>query len=157
MATMRLDFVSQDHLVFSGDVSEVLAVGGEGQLGILPHHAPLMTVLAPGEIVVRRPGQEELYFAVTGGWMEVRPDKVTILARTAERSDEIDLQRAEAARTRAESLLSEGLPHEERPGLELALRRSQIRLKVAQRRSGWRPSGTGGLSGPSVEQDQEGK
>ena len=98
MATIRLDFVSQDHMVFTGDVSEVLAPGGEGQMGILPHHAPLMTVLAPGEVVVRQSGREDQYFAVSGGWMEVRPDKVTILARTAERSDEIDLQRAEAAR-----------------------------------------------------------
>jgi F-type H+-transporting ATPase subunit epsilon len=140
MATIRLDFVSQDHMVFSGDVSEVLAPGGEGQMGILPHHAPLMTVLAPGEVVVRQPGREDQYFAVSGGWMEVRPDKVTILARTAERSDEIDLQRAEAARVRAEQLLAEGLPQEERPGLEMALRRSQIRLKVARKQTR-RPAG----------------
>lgn len=142
MATTRLDFVSQDHLVFSGDVSEVLAVGGEGQLGILPHHAPLMTVLAPGEIVVRRPGQEELFFAVSGGWMEVRPDHVTILARTAERSDEIDLQRAEAARTRAAQFLADHRPEIDHARAEYAYRRSQIRLKVARRRTGWRPSGS---------------
>jgi len=138
---MRLDFVSQDHMVFSGEVSEILASGGEGQLGVLPHHAPLMTLLSPGEVIVRIPGQPEAYFAVSGGWMEVRPDRVTILARTAERSDEIDLQRAEAARASAEKLLTEGAPREDRPSLELALKRSQIRLKVANRRSGWRPSG----------------
>jgi len=145
MSTIRLDFVSQDHMVFTGDVSEVLAPGGEGQMGILPRHAPLMTVLAPGEVVVKQSGREDQYFAVSGGWMEVRPDKVTILARTAERSDEIDLQRAEAARVRAEQLLTEGLPHEDRPGLEMALRRSQIRLKVARKQSR-RPGGssTGG-------------
>lgn len=141
MSTMRLDFVSQDRMVFSGEVSEVLAPGSEGQLGILPHHAPLMTVLAPGEVVVRRPGQEEIYFAVSGGWMEVRPDHITILARTAERSDEIDLQRAEAARASAERLLREGAPREERSSLEAAIRRSQIRLKVARRKSGWHPAG----------------
>jgi len=135
MATIRLDFVSQDHMVFSGDVSEVLAPGGEGQMGILPHHAPLMTVLAPGEVVVRQSGRDDQHFAVSGGWMEVRPDKVTILARTAERSDEIDLKRAEAARARAEQLLTEALPQEDRPGLEMALRRSQIRLKVARKQS----------------------
>jgi len=146
MSTIRLDFVSQDHMVFTGDVSEVLAPGGEGQMGILPHHAPLMTVLAPGEVVVRQSGREDQYFAVSGGWMEVRPDKVTILARTAERSDEIDLQRAEAARTRAEQLLTEGLPHEERPGLEMALRRSQIRLKVARKQTR-RPGGSSGVEG----------
>lgn len=141
MSTMRLDFVSQDRLLFSGEVSEVLAPGSEGQLGILPRHAPLLTVLAPGEIVVKIPGQEDLYFAISGGWMEVLPDRVTILARSAERSDEIDLARAEAARRRAEERLRE------RPaGVDLeralyALKRSRIRLKVAQRRSGWRPVG----------------
>jgi F-type H+-transporting ATPase subunit epsilon len=140
MATMRLDFVSQDHMVFTGDVNEVIAPGSGGQLGILPRHAPLMTVLTPGEVVVRRQGEEDLFFAVSGGWMEVRPDHVTILARSAERSDEIDLQRAEAARTSAAQLLAEGVPREERSGIELALKRSQIRLRVG-RRKGWRPSG----------------
>ncbi len=75
--------------------------------------------------------------------MEVRPDHVTILARTAERSDEIDLKRAEAARASAEALLAQGIPREDRTGLEMALRRSKIRLKVAGRRGGWRPAGTG--------------
>lgn len=141
MSTIRLDFVSQDHMVFSGDVSEVLAPGIEGQLGILPKHAPLMTILSPGEVVVKREGQPDLLFAVSGGWMEVRPDKITILARTAERSDEIDLKRAEAARARAERLLAQGPSREERASLEMALKRSQIRLKVARRRSAQRPSG----------------
>jgi F-type H+-transporting ATPase subunit epsilon len=156
MSTIRLDFVSQDHMVFTGDVSEVLAPGGEGQMGILPRHAPLMTVLAPGEVVVRQPGREDQYFAVSGGWMEVRPDKVTILARTAERSDEIDLQRAEAARVRAEQLLTDGLPPEDRPGLEMALRRSQIRLKVARKRTR-RSSGSSGVEGLGGGQDGDGE
>jgi F-type H+-transporting ATPase subunit epsilon len=141
MSTIRLDFVSQDHAVFSGDVWEIIAPGSEGQLGILPKHAPLMTILTPGEVIVKREGQDDLYFAVSGGWMEVRPDKVTILARTAERSEEIDVNRAEAARARAEQLLAEGAPREELPRIEMALKRSQIRLKVGRRR-GWRPDGT---------------
>jgi F-type H+-transporting ATPase subunit epsilon len=135
---MRLDFVSQDHMVFSGEVTEIMAPGIEGQLGILPKHAPLMTILNPGEVEVRREGEEPLYFAVSGGWMEVMPDKVTILARTAERSDEIDAQRAEAARARAEKLLEEGVRSEERASVEMSLRRSAIRLRVATRRKGWR-------------------
>ena len=110
-------------------------------MGILPKHAPLMTILTPGEVIVKREGQDDLYFAVSGGWMEVRPDKVTILARTAERSEEIDVNRAEAARARAEQLLAEGAPREELPRIEMALKRSQIRLKVGRRR-GWRPDGT---------------
>jgi F-type H+-transporting ATPase subunit epsilon len=143
MSTVRLDFVSQDHMVFSGDVNEIVAPGIDGQLGILPKHAPLMTILSPGEVRVKRSDQEDLFFAVSGGWMEVRPDHVTILARTAERSDEIDLKRAEAARSRAEELLAQGVPREDRTGLEMALRRSRMRLKVAGRRSGWRPAGPG--------------
>jgi F-type H+-transporting ATPase subunit epsilon len=143
MSTIRLDFVSQDHMVFSGDVREITAPGIDGQLGILPHHAPLMTILSPGEVVVKSEGKEDQFFAVSGGWMEVRPDKVTILARTAERSDEIDLKRAEAARARAEELLTQGVEREERAGLEMAIQRSQIRLKVARRRSGWRRAGPG--------------
>jgi len=144
MSTIRLDFVSQDHMVFSDDVSEIVAPGIDGQLGILPKHAPLLTILSPGEVAVKCVGQEDQFFAISGGWMEVRPDKVTILARTAERSDEIDLKRAEAARMRAEELLAQGVPREDRTGLEMALRRSQIRLKVARRRTGWRPSGPSG-------------
>lgn len=143
MASIRLDFVSQDHMVFSGDVSQILAPGIDGQLGILPRHAPLMTILSAGEVVIKREGKEDIYFAVSGGWMEVRPDKVTILARSAEHSGEIDLKRAEAARARAEQLLAQGVPREERSGLEMALRRSQIRLKVARRRTGWRASESG--------------
>lgn len=152
MSTTLLDFVSQDHLVFSGDVTEVIAPGSEGQLAILPRHAPLITVLTPGEVVVKREGQEDLYFAVSSGWMEVLPDKITILARTAERSDEIDLQRAEAARVRAAELLGEGVRRDERPRVELALKRSQIRLKVARRR-GWRPGGPG----PGEDFGEQGK
>jgi F-type H+-transporting ATPase subunit epsilon len=154
MSTTRLDFVSQDHPVFSGDVAEVIAPGAEGQLAILPKHAPLITILSPGEVVVKREGEEDLYFAVSGGWMEVRPDKVTILARTAERSDEIDLQRAEAARERAAQLLAAEVRGEERPRLESALKRSQIRLRVGRGR-GRRPSGPG--PGPTEDFGEQGK
>jgi F-type H+-transporting ATPase subunit epsilon len=134
MATIHLDLVSQDRSVYTGDVNEIIAPGVDGQLGILPRHAPLITVLSPGEVVVRRASEPDLYFAVSGGWMEVLPSRVTILARTAERSEEIDTQRAEEARARAEQLLAQGAPPgEDRSGLEIALRRSQIRLKVARR------------------------
>jgi F-type H+-transporting ATPase subunit epsilon len=146
MATVRLDFVSQDHMVFSGEVNEILAPGIDGELGILPRHAPMITVLKPGEVQVKREGQDDLFFAVSGGWMEVLPNQVTILARTAERSDEIDLKRAEAARARAEELLAQGVTREERAGLEMQLRRSQIRLRVARRKGGWR-----GDTGPRQE------
>lgn len=138
MSTIRLDFVSQDRSIFSGDVREIMAPGIDGILGILPKHAPLITVLSPGEVIVRRAGEPDLYFAVSGGWMEVLPDRVTILARSAERSDEIDAGRAEAARARAEALLAQGVGREERANLEMQLRRSQIRLRIANRRGAWR-------------------
>lgn len=140
MASMRLDFVSQDHLVFTGDVTEIMAPGIDGELGILPRHAPLITVLAPGEVQVKREDGDDIYFAVSGGWMEVLPTQVTILARTAERSDEIDVQRAEAARMRAEELLAQGVEREDRAALEMQIRRSQIRLRVGRRQGGWRGS-----------------
>ena len=146
MPTVRLDFVSQDHMVFSGEVNEILAPGIDGELGILPRHAPMITVLKPGEVLVKREGQEDVFFAVSGGWMEVLPNQVTILARTAERSDEIDVQRAEAARARAEELLAQGVTREERAGLEMQLRRSQIRLRVGRRQGGWR-----GATGPGQD------
>ena len=100
----------------------------------------MITVLAPGEVQVKREGQDDLFFAVSGGWMEVLPNQVTILARTAERSDEIDLKRAEEARIRAEELLAQGVDRQDRAALESQIRRSQIRLRVGRRQGGWRGS-----------------
>jgi F-type H+-transporting ATPase subunit epsilon len=134
---IRCDVVSVERIVFSDDVDMVLAPGIEGELGILPHHAPLMTALVPGEIVIRKTGQEDVLMAVGGGFMEVRPDRVTILADSAERAEEIDVARAEAARQSAHQLLSRRPSGADIVQAEHALRRSQIRLKVARRR---RPS-----------------
>ena len=134
---IRCDVVSVERVVYSDDVDMVLAPGIEGELGILPHHAPLMTALVPGEIVIRKAGQEDVLLAVGGGFMEVRPDRVTILADSAERAEEIDVSRAEAARQSAQQLLSGRPSGVDIVRAENALRRSQIRLKVARRR---RPS-----------------
>ncbi len=95
MSTIRLDIVTAERLVFSEDVEAVVAPGVEGQLGILPHHAPLMTMLQPGELMVRKDGEEESMF-ISGGFLEVRGDKVIVLADTAEKAEEIDIERAEA-------------------------------------------------------------
>jgi len=151
MTTMRLDFVSQDHEVFGGEVSAVIAPGVEGQLTILPKHAPLITLLSPGEVTVRREGHSDAFFAVSGGWMEVQPTHVNILARTAEHAEDINLSRAEAARARAEEMLAQAVSREDRTTLELALRRSQIRLRVATHKRGRRPSGTGEGAGVDAE------
>ncbi len=130
--TIKLDIVTAERVVFSGDVDIILAPGLEGELGILPHHAPLMTVLAPGELIARTSG-EEYNLAVSGGFVEVRPDRVIILADSAERAEEIDIMRAEEAKERARKQLD----HPSSPGdaaqAEAALRRALARIEVANR------------------------
>jgi F-type H+-transporting ATPase subunit epsilon len=133
MATTRLEIVTAERVVFSEDVDAVIAPGIEGQLGILPHHAPLMTTLMPGELLVRK-GGEELSLAITGGFVEVRPDRIIILADAAERVEEIDVARAEEAKRRAEERLKERAPEVDLLRAEAALRRSLMRLDVAARR-----------------------
>ena len=132
MTGLKLTIASPERELYSGEVDIVLAPGVEGQLGILPHHAPLITQLAEGELCARV-GEEEYYFAIHGGFMHVLPDEVIVLADVAERAEEIDDARAEAARQRALDLLGKA-PPEERRLTEVALRRSQVRLKVARRR-----------------------
>jgi F-type H+-transporting ATPase subunit epsilon len=133
MATTRLEIVTAERVVFSEDVDVVIAPGIEGQLGVLPHHAPLMTALEPGELLVRR-GGEEFYLAITGGFVEVRPDRIIILADAAERAEEIDVARAEEAKRRAEERLKERAPEVDLLRAEAALRRSLARLDVVARR-----------------------
>jgi len=133
MATFRLEIVTAEKMIFADDVNEVVAWGVEGQLGILPHHAPLMTVLQPGDLLIKKDNEEE-YLAIGGGFLEVRPDKVIILADAGERAEEIDLARAEAAKRRAEATLKERPPGVDAAAVEAALHRSLARLKVAERR-----------------------
>jgi len=134
VATLRFDIVTAERAVYSDDVDMVIAPGILGQLGILPHHAPLMTMLGPGELIVKK-GGDELSLAVSGGFLEVRPDRVIILADTAERAEEIDMARAEEAKRRAEQRLAERYtPEADAARAEASLRRSMIRLKVAARR-----------------------
>ena len=140
MASLNLTVVSQEQELYRDKVDLVLAPAIEGQLGILPQHAPLITQLGVGELQVRA-GDEEHVFAIHGGFMHVLPDKVIVLADAAERADEIDIERAEAARQRALEMLKEA-PPEERRLSELALRRSSVRLKVARRRRRRRPAPT---------------
>nr|HID12998.1 F0F1 ATP synthase subunit epsilon [Anaerolineae bacterium] len=132
MPGLRLTIVSPERELYRGEVDIVLAPGIEGQLGILPKHAPLITQLAEGELCARV-GEEEYYFAIHGGFMHVLPDEVIVLADVAERAEEIDVERAEAARRRALQMLSTA-PPEERRLTEMTLRRSRVRLKVARRR-----------------------
>lgn len=132
MATLRLELVTAERLVYSDDVDMVIAWGTEGQLSILPHHAPLVTMLQPGELVLKKDG-EETYLAVSGGFLEVRPDKVVILADACERAEEIDVARAEEAKRRAGELMEAPSPETDTAAAEAALRRSLVRLKVAEK------------------------
>lgn len=133
MVTMRLEIITAERRVYSDDVEVVVAPGIEGQLGILPHHAPLMTALQPGELMIRK-GREETYLVVTGGFMEVMGNKVTILADAAEHSEEIDEARAQAAMQQAqERLARRGSDLELEQALK-AMQRAQVRLNVARRR-----------------------
>jgi len=132
MAKLRIDIVTAEREVYSDEVDMVIAPGVEGQLGILPHHSPLMTMLQPGELRLKKDG-EEILMAITGGFLEVRPDRVVILADAAERAEEIDIERAEAARKRAEERLKQKTPDIDLLRAEMALRRALARLKVAEK------------------------
>lgn len=135
MAPMRLEIITAERVVYSDDVDVVEAPGTEGELGILPHHAPLMTGLKPGELRVKK-GAEETFMAVSGGFLEVMANKVTVLADAAERSDEIDEERVKEAMRRAEERLASHPADMDLERAVAALRRSQVRLRVAQRRRG---------------------
>ena len=135
MATLHLEIVTIERKVFDGQVDMVVAPGSQGALGILPHHAPLLTTLAFGELKIKKEGEEDKFFAIGGGFMEVQPDHVIVMADSAERAEEIDLERAEAARQRARERLAETKDQpDESAQAEAALRRSLIRLRVARRR-----------------------
>ncbi len=136
---IRIDIVTAERLVFSEDADIVIVPGVEGEMGILPHHAPIMTMIKPGEVLVRK-GTEEYYLAVSGGFLEVKPDHITILADAAERADEIDIARAEAAKKRAEERLTSRTATEiDSANAEASLRRALARLKVAEKRRQRRP------------------
>lgn len=135
---VRCEVVTQDRLLFEGPADIVLAPGVQGELGILPNHAPLLTSLDLGVLRLRYQGQETA-FTISGGVMEVRPDVVIVLADVGESVEDIDQERAEKARARAEELLKrvEGKSPEEYLAAEAALRRSKLRLEAVRR---YRPS-----------------
>lgn len=131
---LLLEIVTPERLVFSDTVDAVVVPGIEGELGILPHHAPLLSTLGLGELRIRRGASEES-FAIVGGFVQVRPDKVVVMAETADMSSEIDLERALEARREAERALETGY----REGADLAsaraaLQQALLRIRVAERR-----------------------
>src|SRR3954447_18760044 len=134
MAKLTVEIVTGERVVFTEtDVDMVVAPGSDGTLGILPKHAPLITTLAQGELRVKK-GSTEQSLVVFGGFMEVTPDKVVVLADSAERAEEIDISRAETARTQAAEAIAQRGAGVDLAKSELALRRATIRLQVGQRR-----------------------
>ena len=131
---IRCEIVSQDRIVYQGDADIVVLPGTAGVMGILPNHSPLLSTLQYGVITVRSKGAEQ-FFTVSGGIAEVQPDQVTVLADAAENVNEIDVDRAEAARRRAEEILKKGTPPDTDAYLQLqtSLRRSNLRLDAAKR------------------------
>lgn len=132
MAKLLFDIVTAERLVSSEEVDVIVAPGIDGELTLLPSHASLMTILKPGEVRVVNNSEERL-IVVSGGFLEVIGNKVTILADTAERVEEIDLERAEAAFKRAEERATSATGDQDLERALASMRRSQVRLKVARR------------------------
>jgi F-type H+-transporting ATPase subunit epsilon len=127
-----LEIVTPDRALIREDVDEIQLPGSEGYLGVLPGHTPLLTTLKVGELWYRV-GQEKHYLAVAGGFVEVLPDRVTVLAQIAERAQDIDIARAEKAKRRAEERLAKPAPDMDFERARIAMMKSLIRLQVASR------------------------
>ncbi len=132
--TIKCEIVSQDRIVFSGDVDMVVLPGAAGEMGILPHHSPVLSVLNYGIITVKQKGNEE-HFTVAGGVAEVQPDQVTVLADAAENVEEIDVERASMARQKAEERLKElqTVDKDRYMVMLSALKRSNLRLQAVNK------------------------
>lgn len=131
---LKLEIVTPERLAYQDEVDMVLVPGIEGELGILPHHAPLVSLLGVGELKIRKAGAEES-FAIVGGFLQVRPDKVVVMAETADLASDIDLERAQEARREAERALEAGF-HEgaDLASARAALQQALLRIRVAERR-----------------------
>jgi len=138
---LHLEIVTPERRAFEGDVDEVIVPGSEGELGILPHHAPLISLLGQGVLRLKRGDQEE-EFAIFGGFLQVRPDRVMVLAEMADLASEIDLERAERARREAERVLEGGFVEPaDLASARAALQRALIRIRLAERGSRRTPRG----------------
>ena len=143
---IKVDIVTRDRRLVSDEVDLVTLPGSAGQMGIMRGHTPLLSTLEIGEIILRK-GTETRFIAIGGGVVEVRPDKVTVLAESAEHAEEIDETRAAAALERARQSLVDNPPRERKMLIEAAIQRSSLRLKVARRRS------TRQRQGPSFDEE----
>jgi F-type H+-transporting ATPase subunit epsilon len=129
--TLHVEVVTQDRNVYNGEADMVVAPGSEGVLGILPRHAPLLTLLKVGDLRLKHGNDEDILF-VAGGFMEVYHNTVTVLADAAERAEDIDEARAEEARRRAQVALEQRETDVDRGAMVGALERALVRIKVAE-------------------------
>jgi F-type H+-transporting ATPase subunit epsilon len=127
---LHVEIVTQERKVFEEREADMVIVpGSEGEMGVLPHHAPVLTTMGYGELVVRK-GNKEERFVIYGGVVDIRPDKVVVLAYLAESSFALDEEKIEAARSRAAKMMAEGVPETENRTAALELRRAELALKV---------------------------
>ncbi len=127
---IHVELVTQERRIFEEPEADIVILpASEGEMGVLPNHAPVLTTLGYGEMVVRK-GDAEEHFAIFGGVVDVRPDKVVVLADVAESALDLDLAAVEAARERAAQLLEEGVPPEHNREAALALRRAELALRI---------------------------
>jgi F-type H+-transporting ATPase subunit epsilon len=132
--TIHLEIVTPERLAYSDEVDAVVLPGSEGEMGVLPHHAPLVSTLGVGELRIRKGGSEES-FAIVGGFLQVRPDKVVVMAETADMASEIDLEKAQEARREAERALETGYSEgADLSAARAALQQALLRIRVAERR-----------------------
>jgi F-type H+-transporting ATPase subunit epsilon len=133
MMPIHVELVTQEKLVFEEPAADIIIVpGSEGEMGILPHHAPVLTTLGFGELVIRKGSREER-FVLYGGVVDVRPDKVVVLADLAESSFDLDLEAIEAARESAAKLMAEGVPESENRQAALSLRRAELAARIQRK------------------------
>ena len=142
---LKLEIVTPERMAYRDEVDAVTLPGSEGELGVLPHHAPLITTLGAGELRVRKGDTVEL-FAVIGGFLQVRPDRVIVMAETADLASDIDLERAQAARREAERALESGY-HE---GADLSAARAALQVALLRIRVSPRQAGTRATSPPKA-------
>src|SRR5215213_5279130 len=130
---ISVEIVTQEKIVFSEPEADIVVVPAvEGIIGVLPHHAPVLTTLAFGELIVRK-GRAEESFVIYGGVVDIRPDRVIVLADLAESSYAIDAAEVEAARARAAQVMASGVPPEENRAAAIALRRAELAMKVQRK------------------------
>jgi F-type H+-transporting ATPase subunit epsilon len=135
---IHVEIVTQERRIFDEPEADIVIIPGtEGEMGVLPHHAPILTTMGFGELVVRK-GQAEERFAIYGGVVDVRPDKVVVLADLAESAYALDIEQIEAARERARQLLEAGVPEAENREAALALRRAELGLRLHRKLQGQR-------------------